>query len=59
MFVVVDPLLVVQVALVVGEAVLGDVDGHVSMVCLDPVHQLADAERGDLEPGGRSSEDTK
>ena len=51
MFVVVDPVLVVQIALSIGDSVLCDVDLDVPVALFAPVHQFPDAERGDLQPG--------
>ena len=49
--IVVDPLEVVQVALIVTEPVLRDVDVPRSVVVSDPVHEGANAEGSDAHPG--------
>ncbi len=50
MLVVVDPLNVVHVPLEVAEAVLGDDDLAGVEVVVDPVEQLANAERSNAKP---------
>ena len=46
----VDPVVVVERAVLVGDAVLGDVDWDVVVVVLEPVHHLPNSEGSHPEP---------
>ena len=46
----VDPVVVVERAVPVGDAVLGDVDWDVVVVVLEPVHHLPNSEGSHPEP---------
>ncbi len=56
MFVVVDSEEIVQVSLEVARSTLCYVDGQVSVLVLDPVHNLPYGERIDLQPRRRRSD---
>ena len=55
-FVIILSLHIVQIALCIGESILGDVHRNFTVVALDKLHQSPQAPWRNFEPGGSSSE---